>query len=253
LPKHTKIDYLMENTFRLTVSILILTFFLNGCAYSEWVMPKEERLHRREMKKLLLADWSGRESERSEDGQWGNCFDMSEPESFKNSQCHSNEFEVYQIGKNMGTAVNTVTAFYCPGEKKYWVSQCVGDMALRGRWLGPFDLAMPATDTSFFPSKPESIRLSQAREKFPAEYQDAIAKTAAWFVKAGDDPSDWLIDIRQEGDSRLGIYMSHISGVKRVLELKKQGEYLLGNASGRDGRCTYDLAKKELFDCGLWE
>ena len=145
----------MKSIFRPIVSILILSFFLSGCAYSEWLTAKEEQLSRRETEKLS-------------------------PE-------------------------------------------------------------------------PERIRLSQAAEKFPAEYQDAIAKTAVWFVKPGDDPSDWFIDIRQEHDSRLAIYMAHISGVEKVAELKKQGQFLLGNPSGRDGRCTYDLVKKELSDCGLGE
>ncbi len=102
-------------------------------------------------------------------------------------------------------------------------------------------------------SATKSATLIEAKAIFPTQYHDAIDKTAEWFVKENDTPSDWFVSAKQGDNSEILIGMTHISGIKRSEEAEKKGIYILGNPSGKDGQCTYDLQKKEIISCGLWE
>lgn len=97
------------------------------------------------------------------------------------------------------------------------------------------------------------VSLAQAQTHYPAQYHDAIDKTSAYFVKTGDDPSEWLMRIDLKDEPTIYLKMWHKDGIARIEDLEKKGELLLGNPSGRDGQCKYDLEKKELVGCRLWQ
>lgn len=104
-----------------------------------------------------------------------------------------------------------------------------------------------------FPCPSENGTLDAVEKTFPEEYHRAIKLSSARFLREGDKPGDWSVSVEPKNDSQLYINFSHISGTKRVKELEKQGQYFLGNPSGRDGQCKYDLKNDQIIECGIWQ
>ncbi len=118
-----------------------------------------------------------------------------------------------------------------------------------------------------FASEIEKVLLRDVKEKFAPEYQEAISKTADQFLLKdavrffgkAEDPADWFVSILSKDELKIAIGFYHNSGIKKEKEfeeLRKSGEStvgILGSISGKDGECTYDLIKKEVTRCYVWE
>lgn len=130
----------MKNTKKYVALIVAFCLF-QGFSYSELFMSKQKKEYRRKMKEAILQDWNQQSiSEHAAQSQQSERL-MPEPDSFKQSRCKDKDFETYQLTKGyIGTAVNNVTAYYCSAEQRYWISELMGDMVLKGNWYGPFEL-----------------------------------------------------------------------------------------------------------------
>ena len=130
----------MSKNKNVVIVIVLLSFLCQGFSYSELFMSKEKRAYRHKMKETILQDWNQR-SKYEHSVQTETDRLMPEPESLQKSTCKSRDFEKYQLAKGyVGTAVDDVTAHYCPAEQRYWISELLGDMVLKGRWYGPFEI-----------------------------------------------------------------------------------------------------------------
>ena len=121
-----------------------LIFLCSGCVSTDWFLQKSEREYRRTAKSILKAEWEKRRFGSLKAEQVGSDLFPPPPESIKSSTCAENGMEAYTLADGYeGSAINHVQAYYCPGERRYWISYFGGDVTLSSAWYGPFEADIP--------------------------------------------------------------------------------------------------------------
>jgi len=128
-------------------------------------MTKEERDYRSSMVKMLAEDWKEKTG-----GLAAKNIEHADPKVFEQSACTKGcDFEEFTLMELHCADCGSVTAHYCPSEKRYWISSS-GGMAFHVESYGPF---------SFEPT-PKMLDY-QAQKTTDEEYK----KTRWWYSYFG--------------------------------------------------------------------
>lgn len=126
-----------------TIGLCFYGFLLaHLCGCASFFPSQAEKNYKFSMKAALMRDWEQRDKIPFSEGSVSK---IKMHDSFYNSICQKHsKFETYTIQKDSLLLIDGegTTTYYCPNEKKYWVSWCGGDPVFYCRNYGPYQFTV---------------------------------------------------------------------------------------------------------------
>lgn len=132
------------------LSMLALLVF-SSCARQNLLISKEKMLYGEALRQSFQRNWDLQKKQAAGE-LWRDSVD-TERTGMGESSCAADrggQFTGYEVDRPVsGSALyRNTSALFCPAEKRYWVTECSGDVSFSCRWSGPFAFD-PAQDGTY--------------------------------------------------------------------------------------------------------
>ncbi len=130
---------------------MLALLVFSSCASRNILFSKEKMLYGEALRQSFQRDWDLQKKQTSGE-LWRDSVD-TERTGMGESSCaaeRGGKFTGYEVDRlPLGaTLYQNTSALFCPPEKRYWVTECSGDVSFSCRWSGPFAFD-PAKDGTY--------------------------------------------------------------------------------------------------------